>query len=71
MYASIHDLSSILEALLASSSCIRLDGEDCAQLFSDLSKDIRWSLSLGSGWATQRHSESGPEATAFLSWISA
>ena len=42
-----------------------------AQPFSDLSRDIQSDSSLGSGWATQGHSQSCPEATLLISWLCA
>uniref|UniRef100_A0A674C960 Oxysterol-binding protein n=1 Tax=Salmo trutta TaxID=8032 RepID=A0A674C960_SALTR len=46
-------------------------GSVAAQLFSGLSRDVRSGLSPGSGWATQEHSETCPEATPALSWLCA
>ena len=40
-----------------------------AQLFSRLSRDVRSGSSPGSGWATQGHSETCPEATPALSCV--
>ena len=46
-------------------------GSVAAYLFSGLSKDV-WSGSIpDSGWATQGHSETCPEATPALSWLCA
>lgn len=42
-------------------------GSVSAQSFSYLSRDVQLDLSLGSGWATQGHSQSCPEATPLLS----
>ena len=42
-----------------------------AQIFSGLSRDVRSGSSPGSGWATQGHSETCPEATPALSWLGA
>ena len=36
--------------------------------FSDLSRDFQSDSSLGSGWATQGHSQSCPEAPSLISW---
>ena len=44
-------------------------GSTAAQLFSGLSRDVGSSSSPGSGWATQGHSETCPEATPVLSWL--
>ena len=44
-------------------------GRVAAQLFSGLSRDVQSGSSLGSGWATQGHSETCPEATPVLSWL--
>jgi hypothetical protein len=38
-------------------------GSVAAQLFSGLSRDVRSGSNPGSGWATQGHSETCPEAT--------
>ena len=43
-------------------------GSVTAQLFSGLSRDVRPGSSPGSGWDTQGHSETCPEATPALSW---
>ena len=42
-----------------------------AQLFSGLSRNVWAGSSLGSGWATQGHSGTCPEATPALSWLCA
>jgi hypothetical protein len=44
-------------------------GSVAAQLFSGLSRDVRSGSSPGSGWATQGHSETCPEATSALSFV--
>jgi hypothetical protein len=46
-------------------------GSVTAQLFSGLYRDVRSGSSLGSGWATQEHSENWPESTLALSWLCA
>jgi hypothetical protein len=43
-------------------------GSVAAQLFSGLSRDVRSCSSAGSGWATQIHSETCPEASPALFW---
>ena len=42
-----------------------------AQIFSGLSRDVRSGSSPGSGWATQGHTETCPDATYALSWLCA
>ena len=42
----------------------------CELSFSGLSTDGLWGLSLGFGWASQGQSETCPEATLALSWLS-
>ena len=44
-------------------------GSIAAQLFSGLSRDVQSGSSPGSGWATQGHSETCPEATPVLCWL--
>jgi hypothetical protein len=46
-------------------------GSVAAQLFSGLSGDVRLGSSPGSGWATQGHSKTCPEANPALSWLCA
>ena len=46
-------------------------GSVTAQLFSGLSRDDWSGSSLGSGWATQGHSDTCPKATLVLSWLCA
>uniref|UniRef100_A0A8C4SH87 Cadherin domain-containing protein n=1 Tax=Erpetoichthys calabaricus TaxID=27687 RepID=A0A8C4SH87_ERPCA len=42
-----------------------------SQAPSDLSRSVQPDSSLGSGWATQGHSQSCPEATPLISWLCA
>ena len=44
-------------------------GSVAVQLFSGLSRDVLSCLSPSSGWATQGHSETCPEATYFLGCV--
>ena len=44
-------------------------GSIIAKLFSGLSREVRLGSSLGSGWATQGHSETRPKNTPVLSWL--
>ena len=46
-------------------------GSVAAQIFSGISRDVRVGSSLGSGWATQGHSETCPKATPAVSWLCA
>ncbi|XP_051558506.1 complex I assembly factor TIMMDC1, mitochondrial isoform X1 [Myxocyprinus asiaticus] len=46
-------------------------GTVSGQPFSGLSRDVRLGSSPGSGWATQGHSQSCPQATFALSWLCA
>jgi hypothetical protein len=46
-------------------------GSVAAQLFSSVSTYVRSGSSSSSGWTTQGHSETCPEATHALSWLCA